>query len=409
MDKKGTYILIGAAGGYISGGPIYQRNKAIFMKQQGWDVYYISCCHGKVYIDGLENFIVGVFTFIAKPAYLFPKKYQTKLIRLIIERIACKTDNVVVETGTDYSAYWGELLAEQLKGRHIVTLLDEYNDKINQKVAPFYKFKYDRRELACISDEVMVHIFGDLIPASNESQYSVPCYCTNSLADTKPSWIDDIPKGDLVIGYIGRLDKKAVPVIIEGIKTFAEENVNLQIIFLCIGGSDVKLDRDNILCSFSECSNVRVYITGLLFPIPIDCVRKCDLIFSTAGSCSVGAKASVPTVRIHQITNAVQGFVQKIGCADYYQYQNAHTVYDYICLFLQGQSYPKSEKYDLSNEWIMAEKCFEKHLDVLNKAESKLSYFDFRNIKLTWKERIYKYSMLLLGMRLHQLLWKKWQ
>jgi len=406
MNKKGTYILIGAAGGYISGGPIYQRNKALFMRQQGWDVYYISCCHGKVYIDGLDEFIIGVFTFIAKPAYLFPKKYQHKLIDYVLKNIPKLSDEIIIETGTDYTAYWGELLAEQLKGRHIVTLLDEYNDKINQKVASFYQFKYNRRELACISNEVMVHIFGDLIPQANVAQYSVPCYCTNSLADTKPSWVGDIPTGDLVVGYIGRLDKKAVPVIIEGIKKFAKENVNLQIVFLCIGGSDVKSDSDNILGSFSEFNNVRVCITGLLFPIPIACVRKCDLIFSTAGSCSVGAKASVPTVRIHQITNAVQGFVQKIGCADYFQYQNAHTVYDYISLFFKGEFCPKLEEYDLSNEWIMAEKCFEKHLNLLNKAESKLLYFDFRKIKLSWKKRFYKYSMLILGMRLHQLFWK---
>ena len=45
--------------------------------------------------------------------------------------------NVVIETGTDYTAYWGELLAEKLNGRHIITLLDEYNDKITSKVAPF--------------------------------------------------------------------------------------------------------------------------------------------------------------------------------------------------------------------------------------------------------------------------------
>lgn len=407
MNKKGTYILIGAAGGYISGGPIYQRNKALFMRQQGWNVYYISCCHGKVYINGLDEFIIGVFTFIAKPAYLFPKKYQHKLIDYVSKSIPKLSDEIFIETGTDYTAYWGELLAEHLKGRHVVTLLDEYNDKVNRKVASFYQFKYDRKELACISDEVMVHIFGDLIPDSSVVQYSVPCYCTNSLADTEPSWIADIPTADLVIGYIGRLDKRAVLVIIEGVKKFAKENPNMQIVFLCIGGSDAKLDSDNILNLFSASKNVKVYITGLLFPIPIACVRKCDLIFSTAGSCSVGAKAAVPTVRIHQINNAVQGFVQKIGSVAYYQYQNAHTVYDYINLFFQGVYSPKLEEYDLSNEWIMAKKCFEKHLDLLNKAEIKLSYFDFRKIKLTWKERFYKYSMLIIGMRLHQLLWKK--
>ena len=38
MEKK-NYIIIGALGGYISGAPIYYRNKALDMKSKGWNVY----------------------------------------------------------------------------------------------------------------------------------------------------------------------------------------------------------------------------------------------------------------------------------------------------------------------------------------------------------------------------------
>lgn len=407
MDKKGTYILIGAAGGYISGGPIYQRNKAVFMEQQGWDVCYISCCHGKVYIDGLENFIVGVFTFIAKPAYLFPKRYQRKMLSLVINSMPSLSSNIVIETGTDYTAYWGELLAEKLKGRHVVTLLDEYNDHIDTRVAPFYQFKYERRELACISDEVMVHIFGSLIPQVRNQQYSLPCYCTNSLEDSNPSWIADIPEGDMTIGYIGRLEKKAVPVIIEGVRNFAEENPHQKIVFLCIGGSDTEMPSTEILNAFQNIKNVTVYITGLLFPIPLACVRKCDLIFSTAGSCSVGAMAGVPTVRIHQITNEVQGLLTQVGGTEYFKFAKASSVYDYIKSFYQGKAFPKLPEYDLRRNWLKAEECFQKHLSMLEKASKEKSYFDFEQFHLTFEKRMSKATMNLFGMTLHQLLWKR--
>lgn len=193
MGKR-TYILIGAAGGYISGGPIYQRNKAIFMKQQGWNVYYLSCCHGKVFVHGLQEFIVGVFTFICKPAFCYPKKYQSRLLDYILSKIPQLEGEVVIETGTDYTAYWGELLAERVGGKHIVGLLDEYNNNITSKVSEFYQFKYDRKELACISDEVMRHIFGGLIPQCVKHPYSLAFYCTNSLDEYTPDWISDIPK-----------------------------------------------------------------------------------------------------------------------------------------------------------------------------------------------------------------------
>ncbi len=104
---------MGAAGGYISGGPIYQRNKALFLQQRGWSVYYISCCHGKIYISGLEDFIVETCTFLTKPAYLFPQKYQQILLNYILKKLPHQMGDVVIETGADYTAYWGELLAEK--------------------------------------------------------------------------------------------------------------------------------------------------------------------------------------------------------------------------------------------------------------------------------------------------------
>lgn len=398
---------MGAAGGYISGGPIYQRNKALFLQQRGWSVYYISCCHGKIYISGLEDFIVETCTFLTKPAYLFPQKYHQILLNYILKKLPHQMGDVVIETGTDYTAYWGELLAEKLNGRHIITLLDEYNDKITSKVAPFYKFKYGRKELACISDEVMIHIFSSFIPECKAKQYSLVCYCSNSLENVNPLWVSDIPSGDLVVGYIGRLEKKAMPFILDGIRKYADENKDKKIVFLCIGGSDNHSIGRNIKNFLIDCANVAVYITGFLFPIPLKCVEKCDIIFSTAGSCLVGARASVPTVRIHQINNTIQGFIQKYSSKEYYVYENANTVFDYIKLFSQGTPCPRLDKYDINKEWKTIEGYFDKHLDFLAKADSKFDYFNFKKINLNWKERLYKYSFFLLGMRLHHLLWKK--
>ena len=137
------------------------------------------------------------------------------------------------------------------------------------------------------------------------------------------------------------------------------------------------------------------------------CVEKCDIIFSTAGSCLVGARASVPTVRIHQINNTIQGFIQKYSSKEYYVYENAHTVYDYIKLFSQGTPCPRLDKFDINKEWKTIEGYFDKHLDFLTKADPKINYFNFEKINLSLKERLYKYSFFLLGMRLHHLLWKK--
>lgn len=403
MEHK-IYILIGGAGGYVSGGVIYHRNKALFMKERGWVVHYISCCHGKVYVDGLETFIVGTFTFLVKNVFLYPERYRKKMLDCIIRKLPDIKGEIVIETGTDCTAYWGELLAERLHGKHIVTLLDEYNDNITLKVSSFYKFKYGRKELACISDEAMVHIFGKLIPESKNKQYSLGCYCTNSLYDIHPDWLSDIPKGDLVIGYIGRLEKKAVPIIIEGLKCFAAEKKTLSVVFLCIGGSDTEKSKNNIISSFYGYDNMNVYITGLMFPIPIDCVKLCDLIFAVAGSSTVGVMAGVPTVRIHQLTNKCEGFITKAGFRNYMKCDNGDSVYDYIKMFYCDHTYPLLDKYDLSEMWKNAQFFFEKHLNMLDNSIKEKKYFNFSNIKLTFKERMAKYLMSLFGMKMHKIL-----
>ena len=83
MEKK-NYIIIGALGGYISGAPIYYRNKALYMRSKGWNVYRVSCRGGKVYVDGLEQFVVGIFPEIVQKPYLLSRKRQQKIIHAII-------------------------------------------------------------------------------------------------------------------------------------------------------------------------------------------------------------------------------------------------------------------------------------------------------------------------------------
>lgn len=39
---KGTYIFICDIAGYISGAPIYYRNKALFLEKDGWNVAILA-------------------------------------------------------------------------------------------------------------------------------------------------------------------------------------------------------------------------------------------------------------------------------------------------------------------------------------------------------------------------------
>lgn len=71
---KGTYIIICDIAGYISGAPIYYRNKALFLEKDGWNVAILANRNGRVYIDGLERFAAGFFPFLRMIQYRFRRK-----------------------------------------------------------------------------------------------------------------------------------------------------------------------------------------------------------------------------------------------------------------------------------------------------------------------------------------------
>lgn len=401
MKYKGTYILIGAAAGYISGGPIYHRNKAVYMHKKGWKVYYVSCSYGKVYVNGLEQFLVNPCTFITKFAYLYSGNKRNKQIDYIISLFPKLEGNVVIETGTDYTAYWGELLAERLKAKHIIVFLDEYNDYVTSKVASFYKFKFDRNELACIHATAMRKIFGSFWQINNENAVSLPCYCSNSLEDYHSEITNKIVRSKYNIGYIGRLEKTAVPELICGIKQFASEFPKDTISFICFGGGTEQLERE-IVSSFSQYKNVEVYITGFVFPIPKEAVCKCDVFFSAAGSATVSLKAGVPTVRLDHYTNKPCGFLYDIENSRICKCSKGDSILDYLKWFFKEGYKPDSVPYSLSDEGEFMNRCFVKHDTFLGQSSRQLGYYDFSMIKLSFKEIILKNLISIVGNRYYK-------
>ena len=140
--------------------------------------------------------------------------------------------------------------------------------------------------------------------------------------------------------------------------------------------------------------------------LPISCVERCDLVFSTAGSCSVGVMAGVPTVRIYQLTNVPEGFITRLKSREYMVCPNGNTVYDYICMFCQGKNIPKLEKYDLTQNWTDAIGYFNRHIDFLKNSVQAKEYFDFSLIPLSLRERCQIFSMSWLGMNIYSKIWR---
>lgn len=400
MENKRNYIIIGAMGGYISGAPIYYRNKAIYMKSKGWNVYCVSCRGGKVYVEGLEQFIIATLPRLTIKPYLLTPKQQYKIIRDIIKHIPNAELESVVETGTFYTTYWGELLAEELKAKHTIIYLDEHNVGINKQQADFFKFKYDRMELACISDNAYQDIFAPFWELEKDKAITLPCYCENSLEDIPSKIVQETLKAEITVGYVGRLEKDAFNSLLEGLCLFAKQYPHKSIALNCFGDYGNPRKVYKLRQFLSSYPNIQLYISGFLFPIPKKAVAKCDLCFGSAGSVAVSAKANVPTIAIDVYTNLPNGFRQSPSNREMIKCQECTTVYDYLRSFFIDEFRPNIDKYDLQMDSLAFERCLNVHVEFLNNSFAySSSYYDMTQIGMAPKEKILKSLYYSLGIK----------
>ena len=246
------------------------------MKEKGWNVVVVRTDVGtRAAIPGLEEYFKN---FLPEAGYIpteFTKCQREKLLKILLSYVPCNAGETVIETGNDYTAYWGELLAERIGARHIVIFLDEQNPFVNARTIQFFKFKYERHEMACISKEVMQALFKKAgINLSLEQCYGLPCNCTNSLDDYDSSITDKIPSGDYNIGYVGRLEKPFLPAILDAFETFILENADKTIALTFFGAAFDKETERQITKRFCAFPNVRLLITGYIYPLPVKALHK---------------------------------------------------------------------------------------------------------------------------------------
>lgn len=395
MDNKGVYISISDIANCVTGGLIYPRNKLKYMREKGWEVRMLPTNTGKVYINGLKEYAGLCYPFIYKSPTSYTWFERRKLLNKLCESLPKTNGPIVIETGTDYSAYWGELLAKKLRAKHIIVFLDEHNDKINKKVAPFFEFKYARRELACINKQAMHVIFGNYFDIPEDKAYGVNCFCSNSVEDYDSPVTGQIIKGDYTIGTIGRLDKPCVPVFVEGIKRFAALNPGKTISAVFFGGATQEI-IDNIKRDIGDIENVVSYFTDYIFPLPVEALRKCDMFVSMSGSALASACVGIPTVDIDLYTFKPMGIIlndmdKKLLKLDS---DSLLDYFDYILIKKQNISIVSS---GYEKQWEIARERYADHLRFLEESERSLYYAPLKSIGWSFKSEISAHVRFFIG------------
>lgn len=303
------YIFFTMNIGGINGAEQYIYNKMNYLQKIGYEVFIFSARPEKIMIDGFNKYADLVNPVMRFYPSAINKKERNSAVKWILSVIdANEDDSFIIESSNITSSLWGELIAKELKAKHLVVIMQEKHN-YSKDMRDFLKFKYNQHELSGIFDESVSQILAKPdLPFREDIR--VRAYCTNVIQECEDRFSELLLKdAEATIGSIGRLEKDYVkPMLIKFSEIF-KANPDKKYNLVLIGDSADKREIAKIKEIIGECGNVNLIITGYLYPIPASLINNIDCFASAAGSASASYYGNRPSVRIHHITAEPIGIV----------------------------------------------------------------------------------------------------
>ena len=370
-----TYIMMFGIANIVAGGPIYNANKIKFLEERGWNVVVFPVDSGTIYVKPLAKYNGRKYEFLYHAPYIFRKSEVKQFLKQMKEQIP-ESQETIIETGTDFTALWGELFAKEIGAKHIIMFLDETNNSVNKFTASFFEFKYRRKELFGISKKSLLHIFSPYFEIKEPGEYVWNAWCSNSVADIEFNIDKNFPKTDYLIGSIGRLDKSFVMNIINGVCKFADSNKEKKIGLCLFGGASQRVE-EFIKKTVLNYKNLQIYISGYIWPIPANIFKYIDVFVSGAGSANVSANMGVITIRMDEISNKPLGFVDNPLTGHYVKKaEKKYEVEDFLKEALIEKYMPEIvEKISIEEQWQIICDDFEYQTSYIEKNYNDKVYY----------------------------------
>lgn len=402
MQQTKHYIILSRHIHSICGSLIYQYNKLNYYKRKGYKVNLFHQHYDKelgIYIEAFKQYekdcLIPKFEF---PPYFFSNKIRLKIVNKILKYIGYKSGNYVLIESDDYTlGLWGELLAKECYGKHISFPLAENVYIKNKNHFFFYKYKLDRGELFRISKKAMQNMFKGWIDIPLDKCLALQANSYNALDNIDYLSNHKIIRGDYVIGSVGRLGKNFLYHNLLKIKDFTNKYPNNTYTILIIGGGPKEI-YNKIVDLFNDSSNVYLYITGNIYPIPVELARFADVYFSSAGSCRITAKLGKLTISCDGNDLEPIGIINYTTNNSLYRTNNEPPID--IRILLKGILFDKKYKENLVE--FDAEKenniDYKEHEESISKSAKSKEYFDISQLKLSTKEKIIKSIIYTFGL-----------
>ena len=247
----------------------------------------------------------------------------------------------------------------------------------------------------------MQNLFKGYLDLDLKECSALRCNCTNALDDYEHKINSLIPKSDYNIGYIGRLEKPFFSIIVDAFINFCKKNGEKKITIVFFGGAFEQKTVDALEDKFKSLSNVRIFITGYLFPLPIAALQKMDVFVSGAGSASVAAKAGVLSVYIDMLSYQPSGIMLDYEYLNYAKCPYGETISDYLNWILvhKEPKLPLPLEVNYKKDWDFVCECFEEHLKFIEQSSSESAYYDLSQLGISSKQKMRRFFRAILGLK----------
>lgn len=392
----------------IGGGHIYTLNKIHYLTGLGWDTRFLHADvkAGRIVIEELRQYEKMGEQHLQRPPYMFSSTKQIHVLDKLVKLLDLKHtyDEIVIESQTIDCALWGELLAKRMRAKNFVFLLGELQRTKNEVVYDFWKYKLARKELYGIGKNSLKSLMTGWDVSSLCLDYSLSAYCSNSLADIEFKEMKALPKADYTIGMIGRIDKIFVEYSLDKILKFAQKHSDKRFLVVLIGGTTKQKKIKELKKKVESLKNIACYITGLIYPIPVELVRKPDVFISTSGSCNVSYNLGKITIScdIHDFQPiGILGITTK-------NIMSRSSDEPPLRLELLLEEILIDKKYREENKpFIPLKFDFSHHLEAIDRSSHQKEYFKFYTPHFHVREFVIWISTRILGIEVTNFLWGK--
>lgn len=397
-----TFSIIG-----VGGSQIYTRNKALFLKEHGWNVIIVSALEGEILIEDLKLYESCIIPELRFKPHIYSKSVTETILKKISTEISTEGD-VIIESHSISLSLWGELLAQRVNGLNFVFTLEEHNN-VDDATIPYLQYKLTNKSLVGITINSISNIKG--LNCRPDSFLSLPAYCNNVIEDI-PNVYDIDQSAKTRVGIIGRLNKPFVKSICSQLREVINKDPDTTYQIFFIGGGSWA-DIKSIRKVFDVFSNVKITVTGFLYPIPFDLLNQIDFFISSAGSARVPIQIGKPCVSIDGYDLKPIGIIGLTTDNALFRNEEKEPVKPLNCFIEEIQKWGDdspmvargiAKRYDYSGHLERLESC------------SRGNYFDINSMIIPFKEILYSRIKMLIynsvGNKLYNIIFnfaKKWK